>query len=790
MRKAVSAVSSPDAAVQTVADFFYDSLVDARDGRACPAVGVFLAGPGNADTAAPSAVEPPAEHARCLSLVGFRGPYVCWPGTEGSGPLHIPVPSSVAAHEAPSVHRLLERLGVATGDADGAVPPESDVEVVAVSGNQVDGMEELLPGQGVRSVLAFGGTLSPGEWFSVVLFSRVPLSAEVATLFRTVTGSTRLALLSAAGPSPTAEADAARTLLEGLESLVGQRAAHLQTVVAELRSATTELRRSQKELEQRERELREEAAIVELLQEAGSVLAAELDLDALVQHAVDAATRLAGAAFGAFFYNVLGETGESYLLYVISGVDRSAFDKFPMPRNTLVFEQTFRGLGVVRSDDITADARYGHNAPHHGMPEGHLPVRSYLAVPVMSRGTVLGGFFFGHPERGVFTERHERLITGLAAQTAVALQNAQTYRQEREAATELQRHLLPALPRVDGVASTSRYLPAARDRGAGGDWVDLIPLPDGEVALVVGDVMGKGVRAAAVMGQIRTACRAYAQLGLAPAEVLEQLSVLVDDIAPGSIATCVYAVLDTRRDRLRAAVAGHLPPAQRDPGGSVRFLDEKVGPPLGVGRRRYAEQEVSLPPGSRLLLYTDGLVERRGRPIDDGLRQLRELLAGPVGEIEADCDSWLDALAGGQHDDDIAMLYLHRPEDASHQVVAVVRDYAPVSSAVPDARQLVSVVMREWGLRHLANDMMLIADEMVANAVRHARTPLRVELRRAGERVVLEVTDSSLEEPRLIVSHPGEFGHRGIFLVDAIASRWGTRWIDGGKVVWAEVKTS
>ena len=161
-----------------------------------------------------------------------------------------------------------------------------------------------------------------------------------------------------------------------------------------------------------------------------------------------------------------------------------------------------------------------------------------------------------------------------------------------------------------------------------------------------------------------------------------------------------------------------------------------------------------------------------------------------MGEIEADCDSWLDALAGGQHDDDIALLYLHRPEDAAHHVVAVARDYPPVSSAVPDARDLVSEVMREWGLRHLANDMMLIADEMVANAVRHARTPLRVELRRAGERVVLEMTDSSREEPRLIVSQPGEFGHRGIFLIDAIATRWGARWIDGGKVVWAEVKTS
>ncbi|WP_437015321.1 ATP-binding SpoIIE family protein phosphatase [Streptomyces sp. enrichment culture] len=775
-----------------MADFFHDNLVAGRDGPVCAAVGVFLAGPRNAVPAAPEAAGTPGGRARRVTLAGFRGSYVRRPGSRdsgGSGPLPMPLPSSDAVREAPSVRRLLEVLGVTAGDANGAVAPKDGIEVVHVCGSQVSGLEELLPGQGVRSVLAFGGTLAPGEWFAVVLFSRVPLPAEVIPLFRTVTGSTRLALLSAGRPSPAVEADAAHAVLEDMESLVGRRAAHLETVVAELRSATAELRRSQKELEQRERELREEAAIVELLQEVGGVLAAELDLDALVQHAVDAATRLSGAAFGAFFYNVLGETGESYLLYVISGVDRSAFDKFPMPRNTQVFEQTFRGLGVVRSDDITADPRYGHNAPHHGMPEGHLPVRSYLAVPVMSRGAVLGGFFFGHPERGVFTERHERLVTGVAAQTAVALQNAQTYRQEREAVTELQRHLLPALPQIDGIVSTSRYLPAARDRGAGGDWVDLIPLPDGEVALVVGDVMGKGVKAAAVMGQVRTACRAYAQLGLSPADVLEQLSVLVDDIAPGSITTCVYAVLDTRRDRLRAAVAGHLPPARRDPEGGVRFLDERIGPPLGVGRHRYAEQEVSLPPGSRLLLYTDGLVERRGRPIDDGLRQLRELLAGPVGEIEADCDSWLDALAGNQHDDDIAMLYLHRPEDTSHQV-AVVRDYAPVSSAVPDARDLVSRAMREWGLHHLANDMMLIADEMVANAVRHARTPLRVELRRAGERVVLEVTDSSPEEPRLIVSQPGEFGHRGIFLVDAISTRWGTRRIDGGKVVWAEVKTS
>ncbi|MGK5447873.1 ATP-binding SpoIIE family protein phosphatase [Streptomyces radiopugnans] len=698
--------------------------------------------------------------------------------------------SPEAVRQVPLLSRLIDRIGNGSEDAtDGALPPSARFEVLHVAddvGTRELWGEEFVEEYGVRSALAFGGPLSDERMFAVVLFSRVPLPAQTAELFRTVAVSARTALLPFSGTSPPA--GTAEALLGALEESVQQQAAHLETLVAELSATARELRRSQRELRRRERELREEAAIVETLQQVGNSLAAELDLDALVQHASDAATRLTGAAFGAFFYNVLGETGESYLLYVISGVDRSAFDRFPMPRNTRVFETTFRGLGTLRSDDITADPRYGHNEPHRGMPEGHLPVRSYLAVPVVSRGEVLGGFFFGHPDPGVFTERHERLATGVAAQTAVALQNARTYRQERNTAMELQRHLLPALPRVDGLASTSRYLPAARGMEAGGDWVDLIPLPGGEAALVVGDVMGKGVRAAAVMGQIRTACRAYALLGLPPADVLEQLSTLVDEIAPGHIVTCAYAALDADRERLRLAVAGHLPPALRGPHGRVRFLDGRIGPPLGVGRRSYPEQEASFPPGARLLMYTDGLVERRERPIDAGLQELRTLLTGPVGEIEADCDSWLETLTGGgRHDDDIAVLYVHRPAATGQDRAVVVREYPPVSDAVPDARRLVSEAMHSWNLGHLATDMMLIADEMVANAVRHARTPLRMELRRTEDRVMLEVTDSSAEEPRLMRSAPQDFGHRGIFLIDAIATRWGTRHIEGGKVVWAEV---
>jgi len=175
--------------------------------------------------------------------------------------------------------------------------------------------------------------------------------------------------------------------------------------------------------------LREETRRLETLNRTGAALAAELDLERVVQRVTDAGVELTGAHFGAFFYNVLNEAGESYMLYTLSGVDRSAFDGFSMPRATAVFRPTFHGEGVVRSDDILADPRYGNSAPHFGMPKGHLPVRSYLAVPVISRSSeVIGGLFFGHPEPGRFSEQHERLMVGIAAQTAVAIDNARLYR--------------------------------------------------------------------------------------------------------------------------------------------------------------------------------------------------------------------------------------------------------------------------------------------------------------------------------------------------------------------------
>lgn len=187
--------------------------------------------------------------------------------------------------------------------------------------------------------------------------------------------------------------------------------------------------------EDRARVERDTLAVVN---EVGRSLAAELDQERLVQAVTDYSTRLAGAAFGAFFYNVTSPTGESYTLYTISGVAREAFSKFPMPRNTQLFAPTFAGAGTVRVDDIRKDPRYGHAAPYHGMPEGHLPVTSYLAVPVVSRsGTVIGGLFFGHPQPAMFTERHEELVAGVAAQAAIAMDNARLFTEAQRLITEL-----------------------------------------------------------------------------------------------------------------------------------------------------------------------------------------------------------------------------------------------------------------------------------------------------------------------------------------------------------------
>ena len=212
----------------------------------------------------------------------------------------------------------------------------------------------------------------------------------------------------------------------------GAPASHEERVVLELVAArlgrSVARLRHERESEVAEASLRAENRAAGRLYQISTALMAERELQDIVQRVTEESTELTGAQFGAFFYNVLDAGGESYMLYTIAGVPRSAFEQFPMPRNTAVFDPTFQGAGVVRSGDITADARYGRSAPYHGMPPGHLPVRSYLAVPVKARdGEVLGGLFFGHERTDVFDEDAERLVVAVSALAALAIENARLH---------------------------------------------------------------------------------------------------------------------------------------------------------------------------------------------------------------------------------------------------------------------------------------------------------------------------------------------------------------------------
>jgi PAS domain S-box-containing protein len=285
-------------------------------------------------------------------------------------------------------------------------------------------------------------------------------------------------------------------------------------------------------------------------------------------------------------------------------------------------------------------------------------LHTFMAVPLIARGVTLGVALLGraeHPEP--YDEADVRLVSDLAARAAVQIDNARLYTREHDAAVTLQRSLLPRdIPNVPGLDLAYRYQPASRAAQVGGDWFDVIPLYGGQVALVVGDVTGHSIDAAALMGQLRTTTAALARLGHPPEEIMAQLSDVVAAHGDEAGATCLYAVHDPASRRCRLTSAGHPPPAVLHPGGRVEFLDLPAGLLLGAGPGRYPATDIDLPPGSVLVLYTDGLVEQPGQDIGAGMTRLaRALTAGPTRSLDDLCDS---VLAGPEPParDDIALL--------------------------------------------------------------------------------------------------------------------------------------
>jgi serine phosphatase RsbU (regulator of sigma subunit)/anti-sigma regulatory factor (Ser/Thr protein kinase) len=415
---------------------------------------------------------------------------------------------------------------------------------------------------------------------------------------------------------------------------------------------------------------------------------------------------------------------------------------------------------------------------------------SMLLLPLVSRGVMLG-FFVCVRRVGFrrFDAYDIEIGMEFAARAAIFMDNAQRYSRERATALTLQRAMLPTgLSAPSSVEVRHRYLPGSKLIEVGGDWYESIALPGGRVALVVGDVAGHGVRAAVTMGRLRTAIHTLAMLELPPAESLQQLNELMQELGTREphFATCVYAVFDAVAGTCEVASAGHLPPLLVRPDGSNELLDVSPAPPLGVGTGPIQSRTLPIEDGSLLVLYTDGLVEKRTQDIDVGLNRLRDIFTPATVDLPLEelCRATLAGVYADQQRDDIAVL-IARLRSIPKDNIASWTLPSELTSA-RRARGLIKRPLKKWGLSDLQPVAELLVSELVTNAVRYAQGKVGLRLILEGG-LVCEVLDDSAALPRL--RHPDEDDERGrgLQVVSQVAQRWGARRSLTGKVVWCEL---
>jgi serine phosphatase RsbU (regulator of sigma subunit)/FixJ family two-component response regulator/anti-sigma regulatory factor (Ser/Thr protein kinase) len=506
------------------------------------------------------------------------------------------------------------------------------------------------------------------------------------------------------------------------------------------------LERHARELEQRVQtrtsELRDAVERIRALTEVAVAIHAARDVSQVLRSVAEATCRLSGArlAAAAFFH---GHAGPDRF------TDTQAWDVIVTPPDAGAPPDVAAMVPMLAYVSARGESERVDDAQRHPVfrraPLGVAPTASYLAVPVRSRtGETLGVIVAGHGSPRWFTEEGQAQIEALARQAAVALENAVLYERERGIAETLQRSLLPdRLPEVPGITLAARYCPGRGD-AVGGDWYDVFTLPAGQIALVMGDVAGKGVWAASAMGQLRNALRAYAIEGNPPAVIAERLNRLIE---PGTMATLAYLVFDPITWAIRYVNLGHPPALVLTPDGAASFLDGGH-PPLGATfGLLYREQAVALQPDSTLVLYTDGLVETRGEPIDVGLGRIREVAARAAG---FDLERMLDRLVAVAVDgaaaanDDVALLALR----ASRLDPARITVRLP---AVPSSLMVLRHTLRRWfdaaGLGEVdAYEILTACNEACANTIEHAYGPadgsFELEAVLSGGEVVVTVRDA------------------------------------------------
>ncbi|MFJ9539011.1 SpoIIE family protein phosphatase [Streptomyces sp. NPDC101225] len=431
-----------------------------------------------------------------------------------------------------------------------------------------------------------------------------------------------------------------------------------------------------------------------------------------------------------------------------------------------------------------------------------LGLHSVMIVPIRARGVTLGvTTFFRRRRQEPFDADDLSLAEDLVSRAAVCVDNARRYTRERDAALVLQRSLLPRrLPEQNAVEVAACYRPADELTGLGGDWYDLIPLSGARVALVVGEVPGHGIDAAAAMGRLRTAVRTLAALDLPPEEVLAHLDDLVartareEGVAPDATegagrevagSGCVYVVYDPVDGQCTMAAAGHPAPAVVLPDGSVTFVDLPQGSPLGAGGPPFEAVELALAEGSTLALHTDGLLAREDRDwaVDTDRERLREALEQVEPALDVRCLAVVDALVPARPHDDVALLLAHTRLLGVDQVADW--DLPADPAVVADARKEAARQLAEWGLEELAFTTELVVSELVTNAIRYASGPVRLRLIR-DQTLICEVSDGGATAPHLRHPRATDEGGRGLLLVSQFTQRWGTRFVPEGKVIWAE----
>ncbi|WP_328629929.1 SpoIIE family protein phosphatase [Streptomyces sp. NBC_00353] len=464
--------------------------------------------------------------------------------------------------------------------------------------------------------------------------------------------------------------------------------------------------------------------------------------------------------------------------------------------NTPIASGLASGRAVLEADLRTTDSWQAQD-PERARQILDYGIHSLISVPLRARGVVLGLVNFWRAQAfDAFGEEDLSFAEELAARAAVAIDNARRYTHERIMAVALQRSLLPrGLPEQSAVEASHRYLPA--QAGVGGDWFDVIPLPGTRVALVVGDVVGHGVHAAATMGRLRTAVHNFSALDMAPDELLAHLDELVAQIDTIEAAaeengqeitgaTCLYAIYDPTSGVCTIARAGHLGPALVHPDGTVTFPDTPLSPPLGLGSGLpFESAALQLPEGSRLALFTDGLIKDRHRDLDTGLDLLRDALTGHSDRTpEQTCQAVFDALQPERTHDDVTLLIARTRLLDPGQVTEwdVPSDPAVISRVRADVTRR----LETWGLDQLAFTAELIVSELATNAIRYGAQPIRLRLLHDRNSLICEVADSSSTSPHLRRAAATDEGGRGLFLIAQLAQRWGTRYTARGKIIWSE----